>query len=274
VKWIRPFGVILTQIIGPKPMASHKESIIDQFTRQAVPFAQVPGHTNEKSLQLLIEMAEASAQDTVLDVACGPGIVACALAPMVNQVTGIDMTPALLEQAKSLAHQRGLRNVSWQEAEGEELPFAEGSFSIVLSRYAFHHCMNPKAVFSEMLRVCCPGGKVLIADVVLPSKKINAYDHLERLRDPSHVHALSHEELKSLVVDRDLRDIRLAFYKVEIELEQQMAASFPNAGDEAMIRRIFNDDIGIDKLGINAHRVGSEIHYEVPITILVAQKPG
>jgi len=40
------------------------------------------------------------------------------------------------------------------------------------------------------------------------------------------------------------------------------------------IRQIFNDDIGIDKLGINTHLVGNEIHYEVPITVLVAQKAG
>jgi ubiquinone/menaquinone biosynthesis C-methylase UbiE len=255
-------------------MDTHKESIIDQFSRQAVPFTQVPGHTNEESLQLLLEMAEASAQDTVLDVACGPGIVACAFAPTVKHVTGIDITPAMLEQARSLAHQRGLRNVSWQQGEGEDLPFTEGSFSIVLSRYAFHHCVDPKTVLSEMLRVCRPGGKVLIADVALPSTKVDAYDHLEKLRDPSHTHALSDEELNSLAVNSGLLNIRLAFYKVAIELEQQMAASFPNPGDEVRIRQIFNDDIGIDKLGINTHLVGNEIHYEVPITVLVAQKAG
>jgi len=265
-------SVIRTEKLIAPFMTTHKETILDQFSRQAVPFAQVPGHTNEESLQLLLEMAEASAQDKVLDVACGPGIVACAFSPIVEYVTGIDITPAMLEQAQALAHQRGLRNVSWQEAEGEKLPFTEGSFSIVLSRYAFHHCVDPNVVLSEMIRVCRPGGKVVIADVALPSTKVNAYDHLEKLRDPSHTHALSDEELRSLVIDSDLRDIRLAFYKVEIELEQQMAASFPNPGDESRIRQIFNDDIGIDDLGINVHLVGNETHYEVPITILVAQK--
>jgi len=255
-------------------MDTHKESIIDQFSRQAVPFAQVPGHTNEESLQLLLKMAEASAHDTVLDVACGPGIVACAFAPIAKHVTGIDITPAMLEQAQSLAQQRGLRNLSWQQGEGEQLPFAEESFSIVLSRYAFHHCVDPKAVLSEMFRVCRPGGKVLVVDVALPSTKVAAYDYLEKLRDPSHTHALSDEELMSLAFDTHLQDIRLAFYKVEIELEQQMAASFPNPGDEERIRQIFRNDIGIDKLGINAHLVGNEIHYEVPITVLAAQKAG
>jgi len=253
-------------------MSTHKASIIDQFTRQAIPFAQVPGHTNEESLQLLLNMTEVSNQDTVLDVACGPGIVACAFASLASHVTGIDITPAMLEQAQSLAQRFGLTNLSWQQGEGEELPFADCSFSIVLSRYAFHHCLNPDAVFSEMIRVCRPGGKILIADVALPSSKVDAYDHLEKLRDPSHVHALSLEEFQNLAIASNLQNVRIDFYKVEIELEQQMAASFPNPGDEDKIRQIFRDDIGVDQLGINVHWRGDEIYYAVPITVMVAHK--
>lgn len=63
-----------------------------------------------------------------------------------------------------------------------------------------------------------------------------------------------------MAVNSDLLDIRLSFYNVEIELEQQLAASFPNPGDEARIRQIFNDDIGIDDRGINVHLAGNETH--------------
>ena len=111
-----------------------------------------------------------------------------------------------------------------------------------------------------MVRVCSPGGRVVVADVVLPSAKVEAYDQLERLGDPSHTHALSEDEFQGLFLEAGLRDIRLAFYKVEIELEQQMAASFPQPGDGEKVRQIFKDDIGINRLGVNVHRVGSEIH--------------
>lgn len=46
--------------------------ILDQFTKQAVPFAEMPAHSNEESLKLLIEMAQVGLEDDVLDVACGP----------------------------------------------------------------------------------------------------------------------------------------------------------------------------------------------------------
>ncbi len=253
-------------------MTTHQERIIDQFTRQAIPFTQVPGHANADSLHLLMQIAEVTPLDTVLDVACGPGMVACAFATVASQVTGIDITPAMLEQARSLAQARGLTNLIWQQGDVETLPFPDASFSLVLSRYAFHHCLRPDVVLAEMVRVCRPGGRVLIADVAMPPEKVAAYDQLEKLRDPSHTHALSLAEFPQLVADANLQNLKVASYTVEIELEQQLAASFPNPGDKQKLRQIFSADIGVDRLGVGAHYRGDEIHYAVPITVIVGQK--
>ena len=77
----------------------HHQQIINQFTQQAIPFAQLPGHLD--SIDLLLELTNPTRQDSVLDLACGPGLVACAFARHAGQVTGIDITPAMLEQALS-----------------------------------------------------------------------------------------------------------------------------------------------------------------------------
>ncbi|TYQ28911.1 methyltransferase domain-containing protein [Pseudanabaena sp. UWO311] len=253
-------------------MATHQESIIDQFTRQAIPFTQLYAHSNQESLDLLVEMAGVSDRDTVLDVACGSGIVACAFAKVADRVTGIDITPAMLEQASVLAAQKGLKNLSWQQGDIEKLPFPDESFSIVMSRYAFHHFLQPDVVMSEMMRVCRRGGRVLVADVALPQEKVEAYDRLEKLRDPSHTHALTLEEFSQLVANYNLQNVSWKFYKVELELDQQLAASFPNLGDKDRIRQIFRDDVGIDNLGVGAHYRGNEIQYVVPIAAIVGEK--
>jgi ubiquinone/menaquinone biosynthesis C-methylase UbiE len=52
----------------------HNQTIIDQFSQQAIPFSELPGHS--QSMQVLIDLTEVSATDDVLDVACGPGLVA------------------------------------------------------------------------------------------------------------------------------------------------------------------------------------------------------
>jgi len=253
-------------------MNNHQQITIDQFTRQAAPFSQSPGHTNEESLRLLVEMAQLSGDDTVLDVACGAGMVACAFAAIASHVIGIDITPAMLEQARLLARRRGLANLSWRQGDIETLPFPDNNFSVVVSRYAFHHFLHPGIVLSEMARVCRPGGRVLIADAVLPPEKIDAYNHFEKLFDPSHHRALTLEEFLILMSDAGLQYARLTDYKMEMELERQLAASFPNPGDDEKLRRFLREDIGVDSIGVGAHWRGDEIHYAYPVTVIVAEK--
>jgi ubiquinone/menaquinone biosynthesis C-methylase UbiE len=82
-------------------------------------------------------------EDTVLDVACGPGLVACAFATVAHHVTGIDLTPAMIEQAKKLQAQKGLANMAWQIRDVLPLPFGNESFSLVRTRYSSHHFLDP-----------------------------------------------------------------------------------------------------------------------------------
>lgn len=253
-------------------MSSHQESVVAQFTRQAEFFSQMPGHNSEESLRLLIEMAGVTHDDLVLDVACGSGIVARAIAPLAAQVTGMDITPAMLTEARRLSGEEGLTNLSWQEGDIETLPFADDSFSLVVSRYAFHHFLNPRKVLLEMVRVCWPGGKVLIADAVLPGDRVDAYNEFERLLDPSHSRALSFEELDGLLSESRLENLRLAFYRMEMEMEQQLATSFPREGDADKIRELLREDVGRDRLGVGAHWRGERMHYAYPVTVVVGEK--
>src|SRR5215510_12609730 len=87
--------------------------ILEQFTRQAVPFAEMPAHSNDEANRLLIDLATVGPDDTVLDVACGPGLVACSLAEVACHVTGIDLTPAMIEQAQARQQTKGLTNLTW-----------------------------------------------------------------------------------------------------------------------------------------------------------------
>jgi ubiquinone/menaquinone biosynthesis C-methylase UbiE len=251
--------------------AKHNQLIIEQFSQQAVPFAQKPGHAD--AMQMLIDMSGVSGEDRVLDVACGPGLVACAFAPHARQVTGIDITPAMIEQARKLQGEKQLENLTWQEGDVLPLPFPEASFAVVLTRYSLHHFLNPAAVLAEMVRVCRPGGRVLVADVVLPPEKTEAYNRMEKLRDPSHTRALTYPEMAALLGASGLTNLQTGHFKVEMKLENQLRASFPNPGDADRIRRLFEADLGVDELGVGAHRQGSEIHFAYPILVVVGEKP-
>jgi len=249
----------------------HNQAIVEQFSQQAVPFSELPGHS--QSMQMLIELSGVSGLDDVLDVACGPGLVACEFAPHARCVTGIDITPQMIEQATKRQKDKQLSNLSWQVGDVSPLPFPDAHFSIVLTRYSFHHFLNPEAVLAEMLRVCKPDGKVMVIDVVQPPEKVEAFDQLEKLRDPSHVHALTPLEMASLVTASGLSNVKTARYKVDGELEKQLRASFPNPGDVDKIREMFNADLEFDRMGIDIRRHDNEICFSVPILITVGEKP-
>jgi ubiquinone/menaquinone biosynthesis C-methylase UbiE len=250
----------------------HQAAIIEQFTRQAVPFSIQQAHSQEAFLNLLLEMSGVGPEDNVLDVACGPGLVACAFATRAKHVTGIDLTPAMIERAKQIQQERQLANLTWQIGNVLPLPFPDASFSLVITRYTFHHFIDPKAVFAEMVRVCRPNGVVLVADIALPPEKRRAFDRMEKLRDPSHTSHLTAAEFQHMAAEMKLREVKTQFIKSERNLEAHLAASFPAPGDDEKIRKIFRDDIGKGELGLGAHWQGNEIHFAYPIIILVGRK--
>ena len=90
--------------------ATHQDLILDQFTRQATVFSTATAITDEDALRMIVEAARPASDDRLLDVACGPGLVVCAFAPHVQEATGIDVTPAMLERARKLAADKVLVN--------------------------------------------------------------------------------------------------------------------------------------------------------------------
>src|SRR5262249_15801402 len=156
--------------------------------RQAPAFSRAAMITDDTVLRMIVNRASAGPTDTVLDVACGPGIVVCAFAPYVRHATGIDFTPAMLDQARALAAEKRLRNVAWVHGDAYNLPYADASFTIVVTRYSLHHLLDPAAVLREMVRVCIPGGRIVVIDAYASEDpgKAAAFHRVELLRDPSH----------------------------------------------------------------------------------------
>jgi len=252
---------------------SHRDAILDQFTRQAVPFSTAPGIKDEQALRLLVEKSGAGPDDTVLDVACGGGLVVCAFARVVRHATGIDLTPAMIERARALQAEQGLANVSWRLGDVAPLPFPDGAFTIVTSRFAFHHFLDPAAVLREMKRVCAPGGRVVVADTDASADPAKAaeFNRMEKLRDPSHVRAMPRAELEGLFGQVGLSAPEWTPYRLEGEIEGLLSRSFPLPGDADKIRALFAASIEDDRLGIPIRRDGAEIRYAYPVAVLVSR---
>jgi ubiquinone/menaquinone biosynthesis C-methylase UbiE len=253
--------------------SEHHRQILDQFTRQAEPFAQARAIRSPEALDRIVQMAEAGADDTVLDVACGPGLLACAFARVVRHVVGVDITPAMLDQARKTQAEQGVDNVTWQLGDMLSLPYPDQHFSIVVSRFAFHHLLDPVAALKEMRRVCKAGGRLVVADMAPAAAKAEALNAMERLRDPSHVRGMPLQELRSLFLEAGLPAPGVDQYRLEGELEDLLQRSFPQEGDAERIRLIFTDSLAGDSLDLATVRRNGKIFYSYPVAILVSTQP-
>ncbi len=251
----------------------HSESILDQFTRQAAQFAQSPTARSEDIQERILRMAHAAPVHEALDVACGPGLLACALARVVCHATGIDLTPAMLEQARKTQQEQGLANISWDQGDVTALPYPAARFDIVTCRFAFHHFPDPLAVLREMRRVCRPAGRIVVADSAPAAHKADAFNAMEKLRDPSHTRALPVENLQSLFAAAGLPHPEAEHTRLALDLDSFLARSYPREGDEARIRALFDRALDDDFLNVEPRRENGKIHFSVPVAIVAAEVP-
>lgn len=121
-------------------------------------FAPLQVFTTEPAAQL-VRYAEIRSGNRVLDVACGTGVVAVTAARRGAAVTGVDLTPELLD----VAHDNALLAqvaVDWREGDVESLPFPADSYDVVISQFGHMFAPRPDVAIAEMLRVLKPGGTI------------------------------------------------------------------------------------------------------------------
>jgi SAM-dependent methyltransferase len=121
-------------------------------------FAPLAVQTTGPAAQL-VHYAGIQAGQQVLDVACGTGVVAVTAARLGARVTGLDLTPQLLEAARDNARTADVA-VDFHEGDAEALPFDDGAFDVVVSQYGHIFAPRPDVVTGELLRVLRPGGVI------------------------------------------------------------------------------------------------------------------
>jgi len=227
---------------------AHRDLIVEQFTKQAVPFSTAPGVRDEEALRLLVDF---SGRGPRTRCSTSPAARARGVRPraVVRHATGIDVTPAMIERARALAAEKGLGNVGWQVGDVLPLPYPDGAFSLVVSRFAFHHFPEPRAVLAEMKRVCAPGGRVALVDVAASEDpaKAAALNRMEKLRDPSHVRVLTLADWRAS--SRRSASRRRARRSTSSSRSWRAArAVVPGAGDAERVRRMLIDSLDDDGL--------------------------
>jgi SAM-dependent methyltransferase len=148
--------------LKPTPEHEEKMNLSDAAkTIQKETWARFAGFDTVTMLPAarLVKFAGITPGLKVLDVACGTGVVAITAARMGAKVTGLDLTPELLERARYNSQTARLE-IKWHEGDVEKMLFKKGTFDVVLSQYGHMFAPKHEVALSEMLRVLKPGGTI------------------------------------------------------------------------------------------------------------------
>ena len=187
-------------------MTDSKDLSKQRYTDRADAYVSSETHAKHADLDRLVEIAAPQPDWHVLDVATGGGHTALKFAPHVAHVTATDLTPRMLEKARTFISEQGAENVDFKEADAENLPFADAQFDLVTCRIAPHHFPDAFKFVLECARVLKPGGLLLLQDHVLPDDERAAdyVDAFEKLRDPSHHQAFPEYAWQGMFLDAGL----------------------------------------------------------------------
>jgi SAM-dependent methyltransferase len=183
-------------------MRSHDQTVIAQFDPKAQAYLDSPVHAAGPDLEEAIHQVHSlSSRVSMLDVGCGAGHLGFALAPHFALVVATDPAASMLATVQAAAAARGLPHLDVRQASAAALPFPDGEFDLVCSRYSAHHWPDVPAALREMRRVTKPSGTLLMIDLMgdefpLVDTHLQA---IELLRDPGHVRDYSPSQWRGML---------------------------------------------------------------------------
>jgi SAM-dependent methyltransferase len=168
---------------------SHDEVTVGQFGSRAQAYVESAVHAAGADLDALAGMAAAAAPARALDLGTGGGHVAYLLARHAGLVTAADLSPEMLRVVAEEAREKKLGNIETAVAAAENLPFADGAFDFLASRFSAHHWRDFAAGLGQARRVLRVGAPAVFIDIISPGRALldTHLQSVELLRDPSHV---------------------------------------------------------------------------------------
>ncbi len=254
----------------------HDDRIRQEFSKQASSFGD-KGLTlsSQDILGWIVAGLPLQKDFRVLDVAAGTGHLSRAIAPHVQEVVSIDITPEMLEIARQETAQSKLNNITIEEGNAADLPYEDASFDMVVSRLALHHFEQPVIQLQEMVRVCKPHHNVGIIDLLSPEDESIAetYNHLERLRDPSHTVALSKSQLLSTIAEVGLTLESLDAREIVVDFQRWVQMTGVDAQTVDSIKQELRKEIdGKTITGMQPFIAKDQLKFQQVWSIAVGQK--
>jgi SAM-dependent methyltransferase len=250
-----------------------KRTAAEQFGPAAADYATFDYHAKGHDLAPMLEAGQLDGTERVLDIGSGPGHTALLFATAAREVVATDPTPAMLDQGKKLARERGLENLSFEQTAAESLPFPDDSFDRVTSRQSAHHYRDLPAALREVARVLRPGGRFVLIDTISPpDDEFDLFlNRIELLRDSTHVRDYRVSDWREMFAEVGFGLEDLQAWDIPLVFETWVERSRTPARDVASLRECMGD--ASDRVKERFH-VSAECNWSVPVGLVVGTRRG
>lgn len=204
---------------------AHDALVTAQFGPRADAYVESAVHARGEDLAALDRIVETIRPARALDLGCGGGHVAYALARHARHVAAIDLSSEMLDAVTQTAKAKGLANIETQQASVDRLPFANASFDCVVTRYSAHHWRDFAGGLGEARRVAKPGAPVIVMDVFTPGTALldTHLQTMELLRDTSHVRNYTLAQWSDALARAGLTVKAIRTWRLDLEFESWIA---------------------------------------------------
>ncbi len=246
--------------------------VVDQFGARAGAYLTSAVHSAGEDLAALAALAHGRGGARVLDMGTGGGHVAYAVAPHVAEVVAYDLSEEMLSVVARAAAERGIANIATKQGRAEQVPFADDSFDLVVSRYSAHHWGDFDAGLREAARVAKPGATVGFVDVVSPGRPApdTFLQAIELLRDTSHVRDRSRAEWEDAAARAGLDTERMTMFRVRLDFSTWIARMRTPAHLVAAIRALQDEEPADVRLHLDFDTDG---RFAIDVALFVFRKP-
>jgi ubiquinone/menaquinone biosynthesis C-methylase UbiE len=249
------------------------QSIQRQFGAAAARYATSSYHQSSPDLVNMLQAVTLTGDEQVLDVGTGTGHTALAFAPQVASVIGLDMTEAMLVQARELAAQQRASNAEFELGDAMDLPYDAERFDLVTCRVCAHHFADVQKAVEEMVRVLRPGGRLLMVDSVSPedSAEDTYLNCIELIRDPSHVRNYCVSQWQAMFEAAGLFFEYKGTWAAPLDFEDWVERMGTPEPERRQLRALFDRAPDQVRAGLGI-RCGPRYGFDIPIAMLAGQR--
>ncbi len=256
---------------APWTNGQNAPTILRHYQRVAAVWPTGP-HPGERELRELVRLAAPHGDEHVLDVATGAGTLALAFAPQVAQVTGVDLSPAMLERAEAARSAAGLGNVHFRLGEVGVLPLPDAAFDIVTWHNLLEYVLDVPTLFALFRRLLAPDGRLAFDELAGSDDPVRraTLSAIMLRRDPGVNDALSVREIEAALKGAGFRVLKMERYAVGRELDEWLNRAAADDATRAAVRSMIEAGLDADSAGLNARRTrdGAIVFTESRIRVL------